>query len=176
MLIKKASEILSSEITPQSLYMNRRKLSRGRGLACRSIRPGCEVLWTAVAQRDGFCQREAELQAGAVRHERRSRRPSTTSRTTTTITSSRTDKYEPAKLAASFNPSPWSVKVDGLVNKPKTFDLDTLMKMQLEERVYRMRCVEGWSMVIPWIGFPLKSLLDQVEPNCESQVRAVHHA
>ena len=55
------------------------------------------------------------------------------------------------------------------MNKPKTFDIDTLMKMQLEERVYRMRCVEGWSMVIPWIGFPLKSLLDQVEPNAKAK-------
>jgi sulfoxide reductase catalytic subunit YedY len=76
-----------------------------------------------------------------------------------------TDKYQPAKLAAGFQPLPWSVKVDGLVNKPKTFDVDVLLKMPIEERVYRMRCVEGWSMVIPWFGFPLKSLLDQVEPN-----------
>ena len=71
-----------------------------------------------------------------------------------------TDKYEPAELAKNFNPRPWTVKVEGLVNKPKTFDIDTLLKLHLEERIYRMRCVEGWSMVIPWIGFPLSALLE----------------
>jgi methionine sulfoxide reductase catalytic subunit len=75
-----------------------------------------------------------------------------------------TDKYEPADLAKNFQTRPWTVRVEGLVNKPQTFDIDTLLKMPLEERVYRMRCVEGWSMVIPWVGFPLKSLLDQVQP------------
>jgi sulfoxide reductase catalytic subunit YedY len=74
------------------------------------------------------------------------------------------NKSDPAQNAGKFKPTPWSVKVEGLVNKPKEFGLEELLKMQLEERTYRMRCVEGWSMVIPWIGFPLKALLDQVEP------------
>ena len=60
---------------------------------------------------------------------------------------------------------PWTVLVDGLANKPKTFDIDQLLKLAPpEERIYRLRCVEGWSMVIPWIGFPLSTLLRQVEP------------
>ena len=80
-----------------------------------------------------------------------------------------TDKYEPADLSKNFNPRPWTIKVEGLVNKPKTFDIDALLKMHLEERIYRMRCVEGWSMVIPWIGFPLSSLLSQVEPNSKAK-------
>jgi methionine sulfoxide reductase catalytic subunit len=67
-------------------------------------------------------------------------------------------------LAKNFQTRPWTVRVEGLVKKPQTFDIDTLLKMPLQERVYRMRCVEGWSMVIPWIGFPLKSVLDQVQP------------
>ncbi len=74
------------------------------------------------------------------------------------------NKEDPSQNAGSFKPTPWTVKVDGLVGKPKEFGLDELMKMPLEDRTYRMRCVEGWSMVIPWVGFPLASILDQVEP------------
>ena len=76
-----------------------------------------------------------------------------------------TDKEGPAKLADRFHPLPWTVQIDGLVNKPQTLDYDSLLKLApLEERVYRHRCVEGWSMVIPWTGFPLKVLLDRVQP------------
>lgn len=75
-----------------------------------------------------------------------------------------TDKYEVAELAQGFISRPWQVRVDGLVSKPKTFDLDDLKKIGIEERVYRHRCVEAWSMVIPWLGIPLASLLKQVEP------------
>ncbi len=76
-----------------------------------------------------------------------------------------TDKYEPADLASSLRTRPWSVKVEGLVHRPKTYDIDALLKLAtLEERVYRLRCVEGWSMVIPWVGYSFKKLIDQVEP------------
>ncbi len=75
------------------------------------------------------------------------------------------DKDDPAKLSGNFKPRPWTVKVDGMVNKPGTFDIDALIKeFPPEERVYRMRCVEAWSMVIPWDGFQLSALLDKVEP------------
>ncbi len=76
-----------------------------------------------------------------------------------------TDKGDPAKNAHTLKTTPWKVKVDGLVGKPGDYDVDDLIKSaQLEERVYRMRCVEGWSMVIPWIGFPLSEVLKRVEP------------
>jgi sulfoxide reductase catalytic subunit YedY len=75
------------------------------------------------------------------------------------------DKGDPVALAGDFKPKPWTIKVDGMVGKPQTFDLDALIKMfPPEERVYRMRCVEAWSMVIPWDGFQLSKLLDAVEP------------
>lgn len=77
-----------------------------------------------------------------------------------------TDKHDVAYEARSFVTRPWTVKVGGLVNKPKTFDIDEILKISPpEERVYRMRCVEGWSMVIPWVGFPLAALLKLVDPN-----------
>jgi len=80
-----------------------------------------------------------------------------------------TSKSGVARAAQGFVTRPWSVSVDGLVNKPRVFDLDELLKIQQEERVYRFRCVEGWSMVIPWIGFPLKTLLDKVEPTSQAR-------
>lgn len=75
------------------------------------------------------------------------------------------DKSDPAKYSGDFKPTPWAIKVDGMVSKPQTIDFEKIMSdIPMEERVYRMRCVEAWSMVIPWIGFPLKALLDRVEP------------
>ena len=75
------------------------------------------------------------------------------------------EKDEPMRNATSLQNRPWTVKVEGLVNKPKTFDLEQLRKLSAqEERIYRLRCVEGWSMVIPWIGYSLSKLLAQVEP------------
>jgi sulfoxide reductase catalytic subunit YedY len=75
------------------------------------------------------------------------------------------NKEDPAREAHRLRPRPWTVQVDGLVHKPKTFDIDELLRrFPLEERVYSLRCVEAWSMVIPWIGFPLASLLKLVEP------------
>jgi methionine sulfoxide reductase catalytic subunit len=76
-----------------------------------------------------------------------------------------TDKTDPAAYAKTLKPRPWTVSVEGLVNKPRTLGIDDLMKLApMEERIYRLRCVEGWSMVIPWIGFSLAELIRQVEP------------
>lgn len=76
-----------------------------------------------------------------------------------------TAKTSPAAYAGALKTSPWTVKIDGLVSKPGDYAIEDILKpVSLEERVYRMRCVEGWSMVIPWVGFPLSSLLQRVEP------------
>ena len=80
-----------------------------------------------------------------------------------------TTKDGVASAARGFVTQPWAVEVGGLVHKPKIFDLDELLKFPLEERVYRLRCVEGWSMVIPWIGFPLQKLLEKVEPTPQAR-------
>jgi len=76
-----------------------------------------------------------------------------------------TDKSDPAQYARTLRPRPWTVSVEGLVNKPQRFDLDALLKLApMEERIYRLRCVEGWSMVIPWVGWSLAELIKRVEP------------
>ena len=81
-----------------------------------------------------------------------------------------TSKDDVARLASAFKTSPWTVQVGGLVDKPQTFDIDKLLnKFPQEERIYRMRCVEGWSMVIPWLGFPLAKLLKEVEPTSKAK-------
>ena len=78
-------------------------------------------------------------------------------------------KAGPASAAQGFVTRPWAVSVEGLVNKPKVFDIDELLKFPLEQRIYRLRCVEGWSMVIPWVGFPLHKLLEKVEPGAQAR-------
>jgi sulfoxide reductase catalytic subunit YedY len=81
-----------------------------------------------------------------------------------------TDKKEPVRLSQGLQTSPWTVEVGGLVRNPKTYDVDDLVKTFMpEERVYRLRCVEAWSMVIPWEGFPLAKLLQEVEPTSEAK-------
>ncbi|OMT07008.1 mononuclear molybdenum enzyme YedY, partial [Burkholderia pseudomallei] len=81
-----------------------------------------------------------------------------------------TDKSDPARRAGTLRPHPWRVSVEGEVRNPKVYDIDALLKLApLEERVYRLRCVEGWSMVIPWIGFPLAELIKRVEPTANAK-------
>ncbi len=76
-----------------------------------------------------------------------------------------TDKTDPAAYAKTLKPRPWTVAVEGLVNKPGNYDIDSLLKLApMEERIYRLRCVEGWSMVIPWVGYSLSALIRQVQP------------
>ncbi|HEU0254131.1 MAG TPA: protein-methionine-sulfoxide reductase catalytic subunit MsrP [Pyrinomonadaceae bacterium] len=83
-----------------------------------------------------------------------------------------TSKSGVAYAAKGFVTRPWAVAVEGLVNKPRVFDLDELLKFPIEERIYRLRCVEGWSMVIPWNGFPLQKLLEKVEPTSAARYAA----
>ena len=168
MLFKKSQDIPSQEITPKGIYLDRRKFILGMsavaGAAVAASKAGkiftpSEVVLAETklnAAKSSYSTSEKETPLNDITHYNNYYEFST-------------DKYEPADLAKNFNTRPWTIKVEGLVNKPQTFDIDTLLKMQLEERIYRMRCVEGWSMVIPWIGFPLSSLLNQVQPNSKAK-------
>jgi len=81
-----------------------------------------------------------------------------------------TDKSDPARNAGDLKTHPWQIAISGEVNKPMTLDIDTLLKLApLQERVYRLRCVEGWSMVIPWIGYSLSELIKKVQPNSHAK-------
>ncbi len=168
MLIKKPSDIQSSEITSRSLYMNRRTFLAGAAaLAGTTLACGRQPEVVAHGEKLSVAGK-LNFTAGPFATDEK-RTPLRDITHYNNYYEFSTDKYEPADLAMNFQTRPWSVRVEGLANKPREFDIDTLLKMPLEERIYRMRCVEGWSMVIPWIGFPLKSVLDQVQPNSKAE-------
>ena len=167
-------QVSSSEITPLSVYRNRRAFMKA-GIAAASVvttgwiyrrlnRPGsAEVDTPALAGLQSSLEGPANIASGFLVDE-----PMTPLRSISNYNNFyefTTNKENVAVAAAGFVSKPWQVAVEGMVHKPKVFDLDELMKsIPLEERVYRMRCVEGWSMVIPWSGFPLAKLLERVEP------------
>src|ERR1700739_3040959 len=165
MLIKKQCEIPSSEITSRSLYLNRRKFLAGAALAGAAVATGAaferlatpSLVATANAKIDGiqkssFSTTEKETPYKDVTNYNNCYEFST-------------DKYEPAGLSKDFKTRPWAVTIDGDVKKKQVLDVDTIMRMAApEERIYRHRCVEGWSIVVPWVGFSLSELIKRAEP------------
>jgi len=145
MLLKQPPDIRSCDITPQSLYLGRREFLGGlvalTGLA-DTLSPANRVTTTSD--------------------------PMTPQQVVTSYCNFYefgSDKSDPARHSGEFKPKPWSVVVEGLCHNPGTYPLEDFLKPQvIEERVYRMRCVEGWSMVIPWDGFPLGDCLKRFEP------------
>jgi sulfoxide reductase catalytic subunit YedY len=163
MLIQRASDIPSSEITSETLYHNRREFiktaSAVLGIAAAgTIIPGCAPDVVGAA---------GEPQAGKKSAYDTTEKPTPIEDITTynNYYEFGTGKDDPAKNSKNFKPSPWKVKVEGMVKKPADYNLEDLIKgLATEDRIYRMRCVEAWSMVIPWMGFPLASLISRLEP------------
>lgn len=160
MLIQRARDILSSEITPESVYLNRRQFMLG---SAGLLLP---VAGIAALPKAGKSPYSTSEKANSLQE-----------------ISSYNNYYEfgvgkdePAVNAQRLKTSPWQITVAGEVGKPRTFGLEELLKFPLEERIYRLRCVEGWSMVIPWIGIPLASLLKQVAPNSRAKYVAFETA
>jgi len=158
MLIRQAPEIRYSEVTPKNAYLNRRRFLA----AIATIGGGL----TASAR--------AATPFGAI-----VKSPLSTAETPTPyadVTSYNnyyefgTSKEQPARYAKTLKTSPWTVSIEGAVAKPRKLDLDAVLKMApMEERIYRHRCVEGWSIVVPWIGFSLNALIKQVEPTAKAK-------
>jgi sulfoxide reductase catalytic subunit YedY len=170
MLIKRAADIPSSEITPKDLYLNRRKFLAGAAIA-------------GAAAAAGIGLREVVSPTAVVHAGNKIDGIKKSSFSTTeTITPYKdvtnynnyyefsTDKYEPAGLAKNLRTRPWKVKIEGLVDKKQELDVDTIIKMAApEERIYRHRCVEGWSIVVPWVGFSLSELIKRVNPQSKAK-------
>jgi len=169
MLIKKAEDIRSSEITPKSLYLNRRQFLTGAAIAGAATATG-------VGLREIVSPSTSALAANKIDGIKKS--PLSTTETITPykdVTNYNnyyefsTNKDEPAKLAQKFRTRPWKVKIEGLVDKKQELDIDTILKMAPpEERIYRHRCVEGWSIVVPWVGFSLSELIKRVNPTAKA--------
>jgi len=163
MLIRKNAEIPSSEITPKSLYANRRAFLAGASaLGAGALISGFELFGKAEEAFAGSAI------PGVIKSNLSTTEKATPYKDVTTYNNYYefgTDKSEPAQTAGTLKTRPWTVTLDGLVKKPKTLDVDSIMKLAApEERIYRHRCVEGWSIVVPWVGFSLSTLLKQVEP------------
>ncbi len=157
MIIRKRPELTYSQVTPKSVYLNRRRFLAGSaalfGPAAVMLRAGK----LDVASKSPFSTTEKLT-------------PYKDITTYNNFYEFGTAKDQPARNATHFKTSPWHVKVEGHVNKPQIFDMDAILKIApLEERIYRHRCVEAWSMVIPWIGFPLSALLKQVDPQSNAK-------
>jgi methionine sulfoxide reductase catalytic subunit len=161
------SKILSSEITPEPLFRSRRQFMRNAGAliggalilgACGSEGPAASTAGTPTTGGTGETKGPTDELGDALT-------PFDAVTGYNNYYEFTTDKEGVALLAQNFRTTPWTVAVGGLVNKPTTYAIEDLVKkFQPEERIYRHRCVEGWSMVIPWTGFPLHKLLSEVEP------------
>ena len=150
MLIKKPDDIPSSEITPEIAYLNRREFLAAAGMTAAGV-----LASGAVGQ--AFARSAAPQED----------KPNTWEEITgyNNYYEFGTDKEDPAANAGKFRTRPWTVKVDGLVKKPADYAFDDLIKpYKLQDRVYRFRCVEAWSMVIPWQGIPLADMIARFEP------------
>jgi sulfoxide reductase catalytic subunit YedY len=162
MLIRRAPDIKSSEITDSRLYLNRRSFMIGA--AALALAPSRVAAAGPPAGQPLASTRNPVFTVED---------PPTKFESVTTYNNFYefgVNKEDPARLAHTLRPRPWTVEVSGHVRRPKTYDIDELIRLfPLEERVYRLRCVEGWSMVIPWIGCPLASLIKRVEPTSQAK-------
>ena len=165
-IIKKAADILPSEITDQKIYQGRRDFIKKMSIGSAAIIAGGHISLS-----------EAKTQIKKYKN-----LPKSAFNTTEKLTSFDdvtgynnfyefgTGKYDPAKRAKNFNPDPWSIAIEGEVEKPGVYNLEDFIKpYALEERIYRFRCVEGWSMVIPWVGFPLADMIKQFKPTSKAK-------
>lgn len=181
MLIKlsRASDCKESEVTPESIYLSRRSLM---GATAAALAATALPSWASAAdpsRYEGveagnapswFSDKLAQTRWGAVNVQGEAITPFKDATHYNNFYEFGTNKGDPAANAGSLKTEPWSVVIDGEVAKPGRYALEDFMKpYQLEERVYRLRCVEAWSMVIPWLGFPISALLKQVEPTSKAK-------
>jgi sulfoxide reductase catalytic subunit YedY len=168
MLIKKPNDIPTSEITPKRSYISRRAFITGAVAAGAALAGGAYLRSGSSGEHSETVEASGEKLSGIVKSQYSTTETPTSFKDITNYNNYyefSTDKYAPAGLSKNFRTRPWTVRVEGMVKKPQTLDIDSIMKLApLEERIYRMRCVEGWSMVIPWVGFPLSNLIKKAEP------------
>jgi sulfoxide reductase catalytic subunit YedY len=166
MLIRRAPGVRSSELTPEGLYWNRREwiAAASAAMGAAVIAPRALRAMAAAPQEQGAPGTPYGLQPND--------KPTPWEDVThyNNFYEFGLDKEDPAANSQGFKPRPWTVRVDGFVKKPADYHLEDFLKpYKLEDRIYRHRCVEAWSMVIPWRGFPLADLVRQVEPTSQAK-------
>jgi sulfoxide reductase catalytic subunit YedY len=168
MLIRQAPDVRESEVTPRELYLRRREFLGAAGVAAVAVAGSSLTAEPALAQNPG-AQKLTDLKKSSLS----TTEPLNSYRDVTTYNNFYEyglDKGDPAKYAKALKPRPWSVKVEGECGKPGTYNIEDILKwFPLEERIYRLRCVEAWSMVIPWIGFPLGDFVKRMEPTAKAK-------
>ncbi len=164
MLRKRKSGLRPSDITPYGIYLRRREFVKAARATLLGA-AGALLPQTAVAQAASKLPGIRKSAYGTVE------KPNTLKEITTynNYYEFGTDKDDPAEYAQRLKTRPWTVTVEGEVKKPKTFGIEELLKFPLEERIYRLRCVEAWSMVIPWVGFEFNHIAKQVEPTSKAK-------
>lgn len=152
-----------SEITPEGVYLRRRELLQWAALGGMGVASGAAFAKTDTPDALAPLRALPSSVPGALALDKQT--PFADASSYNNFYEFGLDKGDPVRNAQALPTRPWTVRVEGLVQQPKTFDLDALRKLSaLEERIYRLRCVEGWSMVIPWIGYSLSKLLAEVQP------------
>jgi sulfoxide reductase catalytic subunit YedY len=168
MLIRNAPDIRSSEIISERLYLRRREFIQAALVAAAGLLGASRTIEASSAQTPLPPRLDGVRKGPFGTSEKQT--PYEDITTYNNFYEFGTDKSDPSRNAGSLRTSPWSVKVDGEVNRPADYHLEDLIKpFALEERVYRLRCVEGWSMVVPWVGFPLGDLLKRFEPTSKAK-------
>jgi sulfoxide reductase catalytic subunit YedY len=164
MPIEKAADIRYSEITPKHIYMNRRNFLAGVPAAFLGAR---ELLSPSAQALAGTKLPNVQKSKYTVDEKQNSYQDVSTYNNYYEFG---TDKSEPAQYAKNFKTAPWTVSVEGACNKPAKFTIEEILALApLEERVYRHRCVEAWSIVVPWVGYSLSALLNKVEPTSKAK-------
>jgi sulfoxide reductase catalytic subunit YedY len=175
MLIKRPSDIRSSEITDKKLYLNRREFlqtATGAAAAGAAVLAGAGVVLEAAGQPAPHGRKLENVHKSPLSVSAADDKVNTWEQITTynNYYEFGTDKDSPSEYAKSLKTEPWKVVVDGECNKPAAYNLEDILKGQtLEERIYRHRCVEAWSMVIPWVGFPLSDFIKKCEPTSKAK-------
>lgn len=170
MLLKRSPELKYSDITPRNIYVNRRKFLYGMGLASGLALAGKGLLDVLQPSARAYASTKLGPLASSPFSTTEKISPEQVVTTYNNYYEFGTDKADPAKNAQKFVTTPWTVSVEGECAKPRQFSMDEILKLApLEERIYRHRCVEAWSIVVPWIGYSFSTIAKLVEPNANAK-------
>jgi sulfoxide reductase catalytic subunit YedY len=172
MLIKKAADLRESDVTPKELFLRRREFIAAAGITAAAVAThgvGALAGGEGAAVQNPSAQKLADVKKSPLSTDEKlnSYKDITTYNN---FYEFGLDKADPGRYAHTLKPRPWSVVVEGQCGKPGTYNIEDIMKWApLEERIYRLRCVEAWSMVVPWIGYPMSELLKRFEPTSRAK-------